>query len=375
MTETPHFKRILSLFLTLVMVLGMLPTAAFAAQDETVTPDVLLTAPAAAEPAPVYDFGPEGYVGHLIPGIYDLTVQMKKADNHSKDSMAAGVIKASTLEVMNSGDAYVNMKLGSHTMMGLTAFASDWQIFNEHNITSAATAAEIVTKDGKGNVTEIRFKLPYTNQAGVYARMHVQAGLINMNPEALLKMLFHQAKHNSAAEAAKIDAMIAALGDVTLADEAAVIEARKACDWLVPESRKLVKNEAALTAAEGKLAELKQAELDKAAAAAVDAQIAALGDITLEDESAILEARAAYNALNEQAKGYVQNEAALTSAEQALAALKAQAEQEAADRAAAAAVDAQINAIGEVSIASESAIQAARSAYNALNDQAKTYVQ
>ena len=237
----PNLKRVFSLFLSLVMVVGILPGAAFARTAA----------------APVYDFGPAGYVGHLTPGIYDLTVQMKKDDNHNKDSMAAGCIKGGSLEVMKNGDAYVSLTLGSHTMMGLTAFASNWQIYNEFNTTSALINADIVTKDGSGNVTEIRFKLPYTDQAGIYAKMHVQAGLINMDPSAFLKMLFHQAKHNSVKEAAKLDAIIAALGEVTLGSEAAITEARNSYDWLVAESKALVKNLSVLTAAEARLAELK----------------------------------------------------------------------------------------------------------------------
>ena len=420
-----NVQKYLSMFLTLVMLLSVMPTAVFAADEadsapvvsapeeirseeeipQLELPDVLpeqaevevyeeepqveeepIVAPEAAEPmgnanagpvgyavsgAPEFSFGPTGTSTEvkLIPGVYELTVQMKKASNPKKDSMAADCIKGSALEVMNNGDAYVNIKLGAKTVGLITTYATNWEIFQQHNINSTKLAAEILSKDNKGNVTEIRFKLPYTNWDGVFAAMHINV-MGGMNQECFLKMLFHQAAHNSAKEAAKIDAMIAALGEVSLASEAAITEARNSYDWLVADSKALVKNLATLEAAEAKLAELKQAELDKAAAAAVDAKIAALGEITLESEGAIVEARAAYEALSDVQKTLVLNLAALDEAEAKLAELK----QEELDKAAAAAVDAKIAALGEITLESEGAIVEARAAYEALSDVQKTMV-
>ena len=113
-----------------------------------------------------------------------------------------------------------------------------------------------------------------------------------------------------------------------------------------------------------------QAKADAAAAAPVAAQIAQLGEVTLESEAAVTAARAAYNALTDAQKALVPNLATLTAAEATLAALQ----KAAADQAAAAAVDAKIAAIGEVSLDSEAAVAEARAAYDALTAEQKALV-
>ena len=110
---------------------------------------------------------------------------------------------------------------------------------------------------------------------------------------------------------------------------------------------------------------------NQAAADNVIALIAAIGEVTLDSEAKIAEARAAYDALTDAQKALVTNYATLTAAEKAYADLKAQAE---ADQAAANVVINQIDAIGEVTLASEPAIVAARGAYNALTDAQKALV-
>ena len=109
---------------------------------------------------------------------------------------------------------------------------------------------------------------------------------------------------------------------------------------------------------------------DEEAAKAVDAQIEAIGEVTLEKETAITAARAAYEALSDAAKALVTKLETLTAAETELAAQK----KAAADKAAADAVVAQINAIGEVTLNSKAAIDAARAAYEALTADQKALV-
>lgn len=62
---------------------------------------------------------------------------------------------------------------------------------------------------------------------------------------------------------------------------------------------------------------------DEATASAVEEKITAIGDVTLEKESVIAAARAAYDALTDTQKALVENYAVLTAAETALAELKA----------------------------------------------------
>ena len=143
---------------------------------------------------------------------------------------------------------------------------------------------------------------------------------------------------------------IDAIGEVTLASEEAIAAARAAYEALTEAQKAEVTNYDKLTAAEARLADLK-------AAKAVDDMIDAIGEVTLESEDAIAAARAAYEALTEAQKAEVKSYDKLTAAEARLADLKA-----------AKAVDDMIDAIGEVTLESEGAIDAARAAYEALTE-------
>jgi len=183
-------------------------------------------------------------------------------------------------------------------------------------------------------------------------------------------------KVNPDEEAAKaVDALIDAIGEVTLEKEDAITAARKAHDELSDAAKALVTKLDTLTAAEAKLAQLKKDVADKAAADAVMAQINAIGEVALEDKEAIEAARAAYTALTEDQKNLVTNEATLVAAEAQLKVLQDQAAQNAADKKAADDVIALIDAIGEVTLESEDAIKAARTAYDALTTTQKSLVE
>ena len=143
---------------------------------------------------------------------------------------------------------------------------------------------------------------------------------------------------------------IDAIGEVTLASEEAITAARAAYEALTETQQAQVTNYDKLTAAEARLADLK-------AAKPVDDMIDAIGQVTLESEDAIAAARAAYEALTEAQKAEVKSYDKLTAAEARLADLKA-----------AKAVDDMIDAIGEVTLESEETIAAARAAYGALTE-------
>ena len=127
-----------------------------------------------------------------------------------------------------------------------------------------------------------------------------------------------------------------------------------------------------LVDAEAKLKELQDAaaeqeRIDRAAAAAVDSLIAEIGDVTLDSKQAIETARAAYDNLTPTQKTYVTKLNTLTAAETAYKALV--------DRKAADDVMEKINEIGEVTLDSKTAIEAARAAYNALTPDQKPLVE
>ncbi|MBR4498965.1 MAG: leucine-rich repeat protein [Paludibacteraceae bacterium] len=187
--------------------------------------------------------------------------------------------------------------------------------------------------------------------------------------EAKLEILKKQAESDEAAAKAVTD-LINAIGTVTYTSEskARIDAAREAYDALTAAQKALVTNLTTLTAAEKAYADLKaKAEADQAAANVVIGKINAIGTVTYTPESKALidAAREAYDALTDAQKGLVSAATykILTDAEQTYADLKAKAE---ADQAAANAVIAKIDAIGTVTLSSEAAITAARSAYDAL---------
>ena len=166
---------------------------------------------------------------------------------------------------------------------------------------------------------------------------------------------------------AEVDALIEAIGEVTLESEEAITAARKAYDALSDAQKAQVKGLSTLEAAEAKLAELKA---DAEAAAAVDEKIAAIGEVTLTSEETIKAAREAYDALTDAQKKLVTKLADLEAAEKKLEELK----KAASDADVAAAMDEQIGKIGEVTLDSEEAIAAARKAYEALTEDQKALV-
>ena len=121
-------------------------------------------------------------------------------------------------------------------------------------------------------------------------------------------------------EAAKaVDTLIDAIGTVTKDSEAAIKAARDAYNALTDAQKALVKNLDKLTAAEAALKKLQDAAADQAAAEAVDALIAAIGNVTKDSEAAVKAARDAYNALTDAQKALVKNLKTLTNAEAMLA--------------------------------------------------------
>ncbi len=180
------------------------------------------------------------------------------------------------------------------------------------------------------------------------------------------------------ASQARVDAVIGkidAIGEVTLGSLADIQAAEAAYEALSDDEKDRVENYQTLLDARDEYEALKAAadkeEADRAAALGVDNMIAALGeeaDITLESEADIKAARAAYEALTDDQKAYVNNLTALETAEAVLEGLKA-------DKAAIDEVIDAISQIGEVVYPdSKDAIDAAQAAYDNLADNLKDRV-
>ena len=168
------------------------------------------------------------------------------------------------------------------------------------------------------------------------------------------------------AKAENVETLISAIPDLTRInyDEDAhlVGEARAAYDELSEEGKGYVTNLNLLQGAEGRLAQLD-------AAIAVDQQILNIGTVTLEKEQQIINARAAYDALSANENRWVLYLSTLEAAEARLAELKQ-------EKANAEYVDELINQIGQIDASSECAakITNARAAYEALNEEEKSMV-
>ena len=156
-----------------------------------------------------------------------------------------------------------------------------------------------------------------------------------------------------------IDETLASLGEITLEDETEIKALRAAYDELIFAQRELV-DITGLLAAEAKIKELRQVRIDR-----LITLIAQIGEVTLEDEPLINEAMEIYEWMYMDERELV-DYTTLLAAQKALQKLQ---------KAAAAEVDALIEAIGgSVDYSSGDAIAAARAAYDALTEGSKAYV-
>lgn len=163
---------------------------------------------------------------------------------------------------------------------------------------------------------------------------------------------------------------------ITLNDQAAVEAARAAYDALTSAQKNLVTNYERLQEAESAIAQLKaeheENEKNKAAAKVVVDLIDALpSPVTLEDKDAVSAARAAYNNLTADQKGYVTNYDKLTATETTIAELEAEEKEKAEVNA----VIALINRIpNPVTLDDKATVETARAAYDALSPEQQAKV-
>ena len=267
------------------------------------------------------------------------------------------------------------------------------------SVSSAITAIEEVTLDKRGVVEAARAayntltedqKALVTNYTDLTAAENRIAELVQEAADKAEADKAEQAKQEALkAKAQPVVDAIAAIGEVTLDGEEAITAARSAYEALEADVKAKVTNLSDLVVAEKNLALLKaekeSQDKDAAAAASVSSAITAIGEVTLDKRGVVAAARAAYDTLSDVQKSLVTNYSDLQAAESRIAALvkeaadkaeadKAeQAKQEALKTKAQPVVDA-IAAIGEVTLNSEEAITAARSAYEALEADVKEKV-
>ena len=122
----------------------------------------------------------------LSAGEYTLPVKLMNASNIANASMAGSCIAGGSLKVDEKGNATVYVDLQAVSVFGVTAFASDWKIYQEDNVSSSTVNATVEKTDSEGNVTQISFAVPDNSWDGVYLNMSVQA--MGMYPDAFLSM-------------------------------------------------------------------------------------------------------------------------------------------------------------------------------------------
>lgn len=221
-------------------------------------------------------------------------------------------------------------------------------------------------------------QITYADKAGVEA-LRAEYDALSKTAKTLVTKLADLEAMEAviAAEAEKAAAVVSAIEalptEIDLSHKGVVEAARTSYDALADDTKAGVTNVAVLEAAEAKIVELETAAGDAEKAAAVDSAIEALkaaDAITVDDETAINAAQAMFDALNDDQKALVKAENLAK-----LEAVKAALAQDKADREAAAGVDAIIAALPEtVALTDKDAVYAARDAYTALNDKAKSYV-
>lgn len=222
---------------------------------------------------------------NLEKGTYKVTVSMMKANDPTTASMANSCIAGKgTLVVAEDGSAKLTVPIQAISMMGQTAYATDWKVY-KGAVGTEATAAEYTT-DKDGNVNSITFAIPDKAQDGVYVTMTMMAG---RTQDAFLKADYANAEKDAAA----VDT--SAL-EATIAQADALIEtAYTKASW--DGNKDAI--EAAKTAAKAAL-EKKESQ------AAVDAANTALADATAKlvaagDQTSIKETLAKAKATDENA--------------------------------------------------------------------------
>ena len=128
----------------------------------------------------------------LAAGTYNIPAKLKNATNPSQDSMAAGCVQSATMTVDKDGNAKVTLNLAPVSFAGLTAYATDWKIYQGTDTNSETVAAEVTHTNEDGKVDQITFTLPNRNYDGVYTNMFVDA--MQYSPDAYLALDYANAQ-------------------------------------------------------------------------------------------------------------------------------------------------------------------------------------
>lgn len=141
----------------------------------------------------------------LSKGTYTVPAALMNASNITSASMAGSCIAGdATLVVAEDGSAKVTVPLQAVTVATVTAWATDWNIY-QGDLKSDKVATEYTTNTD-GNVDSITFTIPDKSADGAYVNMYVSA--MNYSPDAFLKLDYANASVVKTIDTAALEASI-----------------------------------------------------------------------------------------------------------------------------------------------------------------------
>lgn len=154
-------------FLTVMMSLSMVPVPGGLGNHSNVTVQASEKTQESS-----FSFGSGIAKKDLTPGVYEADVQAKKAgqtaledDNlfEAANSMVSGCIDgAARVEIKEDGSAVVTMNLKAMTVMGITAWGTDWKVLSDGDSKAAA-----ILEGTESEPSKIQFTVPDTTKNGV----------------------------------------------------------------------------------------------------------------------------------------------------------------------------------------------------------------
>lgn len=135
-----------------------------------------------------FEFGSNKTI--LQPSTYSLPVKMMKATNTTSPSMASSCIKNATITIDNDSKATVTIDLQAVSIMGISDWAENWQIYKDNSASGEYFTANTHT-NAENKVDQISFEIPNNSYDGVYVNLFVPA--ISLNTNAYLAFDFNNA--------------------------------------------------------------------------------------------------------------------------------------------------------------------------------------
>lgn len=263
-------------------------------------------------------FGDDGNLYYLTAGYGLKVLKLNPTDEEwAEAKVVQDMIAALPKPADITADDYEAIKAARTAYMALET-ANRGLLNNLTVLERAEEAVLIAMIDALGEVT--------VDQEFILAEMRANYNAMSMDRR--LKITNYDTmrlaeRRMSELKAQRVEQMINAIGEVTLEKEQQVRDARAAFLKLTANEQFMVKNQDVLNAAEAVIAQLKAKQ--KAVEKVIE-KIDAIGEVTLDSEEAILDARAAYDKLDDAQKVLVTNYDVLVAAEAKLAKLKSNAQ-------------------------------------------------